>query len=60
VLLSLDAASVGTSGDYPLAWTQTFGRGRAFYTALGHFQATWNDPRFQEHIRGAVKWAGNR
>jgi type 1 glutamine amidotransferase len=60
VLLSLDAASVGTSGDYPLAWTQTFGRGRSFYTALGHFQATWNDPRFQEHIRGAVKWAGNR
>ena len=60
VLLSLDAASVSTTGDYPLAWAQTFGRGRSFYTALGHFPATWNDPRVQEHLRGAIKWAGNR
>jgi uncharacterized protein len=60
VLLSLDAGSVGTTGDYPLAWSQTIGQGRSFYTALGHFDATWNDPRFQEHIRGAINWVGKR
>jgi type 1 glutamine amidotransferase len=60
VLLSLDAASVGASGDYPLAWSQSFGRGRAFYTALGHFQSTWQDSRFQEHLRGAIRWVGKR
>ena len=37
VLLRLDAASVGASGDYPLAWTQTYGSGRSYYNALGHF-----------------------
>jgi cytochrome c len=60
VLLSLDAASVGASGDYPLAWSQSFGRGRSLYTALGHFESTWQDSRFQEHLRGAIRWAGRR
>jgi type 1 glutamine amidotransferase len=60
VLLSLDASSVGSTGDYPLAWTQSIGQGRSVYTALGHFDATWTDPRFQEHLRGAINWAGKR
>ncbi len=60
VLMSLDAASVGASGDFPLAWTDTFGSGRAFYTALGHFDETWNDTRFQTHMRGAINWVGKR
>ena len=58
VLMSLDAASVGASGDFPLAWTDTFGSGRAFYTALGHFDETWNDTRFQAHMRGAISVGG--
>ena len=60
VLLSLDAASVGASGDFPLAWSQSVGQGRAFYSALGHFDATWQDERFQAHMRGAINWAGKR
>jgi type 1 glutamine amidotransferase len=60
VLLSLVAASVGATGDFPLAWTQNVGTGRSFYTALGHFDSTWHDTRFQAHIRGAIAWAGKR
>jgi len=60
VVLSLDPSSVGAQGDFPLAWAQTIGRGRSFYTALGHFDSTWTDPRFQSHIRGAIAWAGGR
>jgi len=60
VLLSLSAASVGATGDYPLAWAQSFGQGRSFYTALGHFQSTWTDPRFQAHLLGAIRWVGKR
>src|SRR6185503_5900268 len=37
ILLRLDAASVRSSGDYPLAWSHAFGNGRAYYNALGHF-----------------------
>lgn len=60
VLLSLSAASVGATGDYPLAWTQSIGRGRSYYNALGHFPETWNDPRFQNQIANAIRWASGR
>lgn len=60
VLLQLDAASVGSAGDYPLAWAHSFGSGRVYYNALGHFASTWNDQRFQRQLRGAVRWAATR
>jgi type 1 glutamine amidotransferase len=60
VLLRLDADSVGANGDYPLAWTQSFGSGRAYYNALGHFPSTWNDVRFQQQLLGAIRWTAGR
>ena len=60
VLLRLDATSVGATGDYPLAWSQSFGSGRAYYNALGHFQETWRDVRFQRQLIGAIQWAAGR
>jgi uncharacterized protein len=65
VLLSLDPASVDlgakgvhrTDKDFALAWTNTYGKGRMFYTALGHRDEVWNDPRFQQHLLGGVSWA---
>jgi cytochrome c len=59
VLLRLDAASVGGSGDYPLAWSASYGSGRVYYNALGHFAETWRDPRFQRQITAAIRWAAN-
>lgn len=58
VLLRLDAASVRASGDYPLAWAHSFGTGRAYYNALGHFPGTWTDSRFQRQLLGAIRWLG--
>ena len=60
VLLRLDATSVGSSGDYPLAWAKSYGSGRVYYNALGHFPATWNDSRFQQQLTAAIRWAGGR
>jgi type 1 glutamine amidotransferase len=60
VLMRLDAASVGASGDCPLAWAQEFGSGRAYYNALGHFPATWRDPRFQAQLLAAIRWTARR
>ena len=63
VLLRLDPHSVDArrgkraDGDYALAWTKTYGRGRVVYTALGHEPAVWADGRFQEHLLGAIRWA---
>jgi cytochrome c len=60
VLLRLDAPSVGATGDYPLAWTSTSGSGRVYYNALGHFDTTWNDRRFQQQIAAAIRWASGK
>jgi type 1 glutamine amidotransferase len=60
VLLRLDAASVGAAGDYPLAWVQSYGNGRVYYNALGHFSSTWNSLQFQRQIAGAIQWVAGR
>ena len=65
VLLKLDPASVdlkkpGVSRRFygwPMAWTRTYGKGRVFYTGLGHEEAVWKDARFQEMLLNAIKWA---
>lgn len=60
VLLRLDPDSVGSVGDLPLAWTQSFGSGRVYYNALGHFPDTWRDVRFQQQLVGALHWLAGR
>jgi type 1 glutamine amidotransferase len=60
ILLRLDPGSVGATGDYPLAWAQSYGAGRAYYNALGHFAETWRDARFQRQLSGAIRWAAQR
>jgi uncharacterized protein len=64
ILLRLDPASVDLDApnvhrqDYgwPLAWTRSFGRGRVFYTALGHEEGVWRDPRYQRMLTNAILW----
>lgn len=66
VLLSLDTEKMDMSkqpnlkrgGDYPQAWTREFGKGRTFYTSLGHRDDIWSsDPVFRAHINGGIRWA---
>jgi type 1 glutamine amidotransferase len=61
VLLRLDMHSVKNPGkradhDNALAWTHTYGKGRIFYTALGHRQEVWLDPRYQQHVLGGLRY----
>lgn len=66
VLLSLDTERMDMSkqphlkrgGDYPQAWTKQVGKGRTFYTSLGHRDDIWSsDPVFRAHITGGIRWA---
>ena len=41
---------------FPLAWCFTEGRGRVFYTALGHFPSAYEDVRFLGHLYGGLEW----
>ena len=63
VLLALDGASVEVGkgkradGDYAVSWCKDYGRGRVFYTSLGHRPTVWTDPRFQQHLLDGIAWA---
>lgn len=44
-------------GDYAISWCKEQGKGKVFYTSLGHPKDTWKDPKFQEHLFNGIKWA---
>ncbi len=64
VLLSLDTDATDmtkpgirrTDNDFAVAWTKNAGKGRVFYTSLGHNDAVWKDPRYQAHLMAGLQW----
>jgi hypothetical protein len=57
-LLSLDKhPNNQTPGDYPIAWCRNEGKGRVFYTALGHRADVWASGWYQTHVLGGIQWA---
>jgi uncharacterized protein len=63
VLLRLDLSNVPPNpklhlnGDYPLAWAKTYGKGRVFYSSLGHASSTWDIRDVQQMYFEAIRWA---
>lgn len=45
---------------HPIAWKHCQGRGRVFYSALGHLASTYADARYQWVVGQAVAWAMTR
>jgi type 1 glutamine amidotransferase len=63
VLLRLDMSNMPQSpgvhirnGDWPLAWAKMYGKGRVFYSALGHASETWDNPMVYRMYYQAIKW----
>lgn len=44
-------------GDHPVAWSHCVGRGRVFYTALGHEASAYQEPEMKKMLEGAIAWA---
>jgi type 1 glutamine amidotransferase len=42
---------------YPSTWARKEGAGRVWYTAMGHREDIWTNPKFQAILVGGVKWA---
>ncbi len=47
-------------GDHPIAWTRCVGRGRAFYSAIGHRPESYGDPTYLRMLEQAIGWASDR
>ena len=48
---------VDAEGREPYTWVRTQGKGRVFYTALGHDERTWSQPGFADLIERGIVWA---
>jgi type 1 glutamine amidotransferase len=60
VLISIDESSYdgGAHGaDHPMAWYHEMGSGRAFYSALGHTEESYDEPLFLAHLLGGIRYA---
>jgi len=65
VLLRLDASKLDLSGpkvhradrDFAVAWAKMYGKGRVFYSTLGHVEENWDRPEIKTMYAEAIKWA---
>lgn len=45
---------------FPATWARMYGRGRVFYTSLGHREDVWTTKLFQQILLGGLSWALGR
>ena len=65
VLMRLDPAKLDlknknvhrTDGDFAVTWAKNYGKGRVFYSSLGHVPENWDNPAMQTMYVEAIKWA---
>jgi cytochrome c len=60
VLVEIDETSYqgGTNGaHHPMSWYHDFSGGRAWYTNMGHTEATYTEPLFLQHLLGGLRYA---
>ncbi len=64
VLMRLDESKIDlknprvhrTDGDFAVAWVKNYGKGRVFYTTLGHVDENYDRPDIQGLYREVTKW----
>jgi type 1 glutamine amidotransferase len=65
VLLRLDESKLDLSGprvhrgdrDFAVAWAKQYGKGRVFYSTIGHVGENWDRAEVQKMYMGAIRWA---
>ena len=46
-----------TDGDFAVTWAKAYGKGRVFYSSLGHVVENWDNPSLQKMYSEAIQWA---
>lgn len=65
VLMRLDAGKLDlnnprvhrTDKDFAVTWAKMYGKGRVYYSTLGHREESWDRPEVREMYTEAIKWA---
>ncbi len=46
--------------NYPATWARAYGKGRVFYTSMGHREDVWANPMYQALLLGGLGWTSGR
>lgn len=46
--------------DYPETWVRAQGKGRVFYTSMGHREDVWTNAKFQQVVLAGLNWAAGK
>ena len=65
VLMRLDTSKLNvsnpkvhrTDGDFAVTWAKMYGKGRVYYSTLGHSKENWDNPELQKMYIEAIRWA---
>jgi uncharacterized protein len=65
VLMRLDASKLDLNNprvhrpdkDFAVTWAKMYGKGRVYYSTLGHRVESWDRPEIQKMYTEAIKWA---
>jgi type 1 glutamine amidotransferase len=46
-----------TDRDFAVTWAKSYGKGRVYYSTLGHVTENWDNPKIQQMYLEAIQWA---
>jgi hypothetical protein len=63
--MRLDASKLNLSNpkvrrsdrDFAVTWARMYGKGRVYYSTLGHPKENWDNPELQKMYIEAIQWA---
>lgn len=55
-ILFVKDKNYGMGKDHPVAWCKQIGKGKTFYTSIGHNHEAWKNENFVKLVENAIKW----
>ena len=56
-VLGIYKSDLAMGEDHPIVWSRCIGKGRAFYSAMGHLADAYKEEAHLAMIEGAIAWA---
>ncbi|WP_019988709.1 ThuA domain-containing protein [Rudanella lutea] len=55
-MLFVSSKNFGMGKDHPVAWYKQTGKGKTFYTSMGHSETAWQNQNFVKLLETALQW----
>ena len=59
-MLFVSTKNFGMGKDHPVAWYKQTGKGKTFYTSMGHNETAWQNTNFVKLIETALQWSSKK